>query len=204
MSCPAEMRKLEALGLVSIKRGGSLYCKKVLALPDLITETPSRTNVTEPVGQYKSTRGYLISSFLLSNSTHPLQDELGEIVAPDAVFAGFNLLLLSPSLRPDHKSISYDALFVTNHGGGGILTSRPLSVMERTCGAMSNGIDGQGANEWPKVQRVQQDFACLLQSIKEKGEAAVPKTSDGSAASTQPSENELETDLVEGLFKLLS
>jgi hypothetical protein len=57
-----------------------------------------RTNIAEPstLNGYSTSRGSLVSSFLLSRSTHPLQDEIGTIVPQDASYAGFNLLLLEP------------------------------------------------------------------------------------------------------------
>lgn len=32
------------------------------------------------------------------------------------------------------------------------MAARSLSHGERQCGGLSNGIDGKGANEWPKIQ----------------------------------------------------
>jgi len=54
---------------------------------------------------------------------------------------------------------------VTNHGAGGVQTSRPLSADERRCKGISNGIDGEGATDWPKVKRVTEDFDAVLKSI---------------------------------------
>ncbi|KAF5311712.1 hypothetical protein D9611_009472 [Ephemerocybe angulata] len=171
------------------------------------------TNITEPLGHYKSTRGYLISSFLQSESTHPLEDELGKIVAPDAVFAGFNLLLLAPSLRPDSNSISYSSLYVTNHGGGGVLTARPLTSSERSCGCMSNGVDGHGAGDWPKVRHAIDDFTAVLQDLQHQEQqedleaAATNKNAKGDKPDSPPkapAKADLESKLVNGLFQVLS
>jgi len=110
----------------------------------------------------------LVSSFLLSDSPHPLEDEIGKIVPEDAKFSGFNLLLLAPSSSSSQQRqqpLRFDAALVTNHGFCGTLTSRPLSSEERGCGAISNGIDGAGGSEWPKVKHVTQDFASALQSM---------------------------------------
>jgi len=109
------------------------------------------TNITEPAATYASSRGHLTSSFLLSQSSHPLGDEVGKIIPGEAKYAGFNLLLLAPS-SVNAESIHFDASFVTNGGGGGVITARPLSDQERHCGGISNGIDGKGASEWPKVK----------------------------------------------------
>ncbi|KAG6329420.1 hypothetical protein ID866_9669 [Astraeus odoratus] len=49
--------------------------------------------------------------------------------------------------------LSYDAYFVTNHGAGGQVTCRPLTNSERRYGALSNGIEGRGGDEWPKVKK---------------------------------------------------
>ncbi|KAF8956526.1 NRDE protein-domain-containing protein [Flammula alnicola] len=140
------------------------------------------TNITEPVKAYNTSRGYLVSSFLLSHSSHPLEDEIGNIVPEDAQFAGFNLLLLAPTVDPN-GSIQYESLFVTNHGGGGSLTSRPLSSNECSCGGLSNGVDGAEANVWPKVQHATEDFDAVLQT----------STPD-----------ETEAELTEHLFQLLT
>ncbi|TFK34760.1 NRDE protein-domain-containing protein [Crucibulum laeve] len=140
------------------------------------------TNITEPTKEYNTSRGYLVSSFLLSDSFHPLEDEVGKIVPQDAKFAGFNLVLFAPLLRPD-GSLYFDTLLVTNHGGGGTLTSRPLSPGERFCGGVSNGIDGAGATDWPKVKHATKDLDTILQTL-------TPDTT--------------ETELTDRLFELLS
>lgn len=149
----------------------------------------------------------------MSKSNHPLEDELGTIVSPDSVFAGFNLLLLAPSLRPDSNSISYDALYVTNHGGGGVLTSRSLTPSERACGCMSNGVDGKGADEWPKVRHAIDDFTAVLHTLQpqQQGdglEVTAAYARAGSDTSGDPmsavAQQELENRLVDGLFKVLS
>lgn len=61
--------------------------------------------------------------------------------------------------------VHYDeSLLVTNHGGGGPVTSRHLSSSERSCGALSNGIDGAGATLWPKVQYASAHFPAVVES----------------------------------------
>jgi len=80
-------------------------------------------------------------------------------------------------------SIEYDSLLVTNHGGGGTLESRPLQPSEKACGGISNGVDGAGANLWPKVQHATEDFDAMIQNL---------------------TENSTEVELVEHLFKLLA
>ncbi|KAF9481126.1 hypothetical protein BDN70DRAFT_803997, partial [Pholiota conissans] len=155
------------------------------------------TNITEPLAKYNTSRGSLVSSFLLSTSSHPLEDEIGKIVPEDANYAGFNLLLLAPTLSSPSPSpspsssssqpqIEYRSLFVTNHGGGGPLTARSLLPSERTCGGISNGIDGAGAERWPKVQHATEAFAEVVAPAKSSAHATT------------------EAELVERLFDLLS
>ncbi|KAF5348592.1 hypothetical protein D9756_009614 [Leucocoprinus leucothites] len=149
------------------------------------------TNITEPPKSFTSSRGHLVSSFLLSDSSSPLEDEVGKIVPSDAKFAGFNLLLLVPTppststvskgagtsegrvqeprtdeaiMSSREQKLSYDAMLVTNHGAGGRLEARRLIPTERACGCMSNGIDGQGGNEWPKVKQATSDFEHALRN----------------------------------------
>ncbi|KXN84332.1 hypothetical protein AN958_12747 [Leucoagaricus sp. SymC.cos] len=173
------------------------------------------TNITEPPNSFTSSRGYLVSSFLLSDSSSPLEDEVGKIVLPEAKFAGFNLLLLAPAppssstipietgtpegcgheLEPRRREVivssreqklSYGAILVTNHGADGRLEARPLTSAERACGCMSNGIDGQGGNEWPKVKRASSSFEEVIKSLP----------ADSSSAN--------EPELVEKLFGILT
>jgi len=110
------------------------------------------TNITGPPSDKDSSRGYLTSTYLLSDPAVSFDDELGRLNRLDAKFAGFNLLLLSPLFR-DSQSLSFDAALVTNHGAGGVLCSRPLSADERLVGGIANGVDGQGGNQWPKIQQ---------------------------------------------------
>lgn len=115
-----------------------------------------------------------------------MQYEVADIVAQNAKFAGFNLLLLSPSRLTDMdgtRNLSLDAAFLTNFGGGGAITARNLSNEERRCGGMSNGIDRQGASDWPKVKRGIQALDHVLNSM---------------------SEDINETKFVEDLFQLLT
>ncbi|KAJ3785548.1 NRDE protein-domain-containing protein [Lentinula aff. detonsa] len=122
------------------------------------------TNITEPPATFKSSRGSLVSSFLLSDSPgSSLQEEIEELYPRDARYAGFNMLLLAPASTATTE-LQYDASFVTNAGAGGAISSRPLSTIEKAGGGFSNGIDGQGGSEWPKVQHGMRDFQAALQS----------------------------------------
>ena len=117
-----------------------------------------------------------------------MKDEVGKNTPEDAKFAGFNLLLLAPTQDPK-GSIKYDSLFVTNHGGGGTFTSRPLSSKEHSCGGISNGIDGAGADLWPKIQHATEDFDAVARQTLPSDANKHPQT---------------EPELVEQLFQLLT
>jgi len=121
------------------------------------------TNITEPASTFSSSRGSLVSSFLLSSSPKSLQEEVEELYPRDAKFAGFNLLLLAPNPTASTE-LQYDASFVTNAGAGGAISSRPLSDIEKSGGGLSNGIDGKGASDWPKVKHGLKDFQDALRS----------------------------------------
>ncbi|KAI0079492.1 DUF833-domain-containing protein [Panus rudis PR-1116 ss-1] len=124
------------------------------------------TNITEEAKPYETSRGELVSSFLLSGSRGlgPLREHMSSLIAENAQYAGFNLLLLSPSDNGS-ASLSFEAGYVTNHGGGGCVTARPLTDAERRVGGLSNGVDGKGAEEWPKVKQGVEMFADVLGSI---------------------------------------
>lgn len=118
------------------------------------------TNITEEYKTYGSSRGDLVATFL---SSEP-EEDVQSLIPRDANYAGFNLLLLIPSARGEHD-LTFDGTYVTNHGGGGTLVVRPLTDAERTCGGMSNGIDGQGAEVWPKVQHGLDSFASVMSAV---------------------------------------
>jgi hypothetical protein len=79
-----------------------------------------RTNITEPPPPdgYSTSRGSLVSSFLLSRSTHPLQDGLGSIAQQDTCYAGFNLLLLE-SVPIETPNARIGSLVSTSGGAAG-------------------------------------------------------------------------------------
>ena len=105
-----------------------------------------------------------MSSFLLLDSSQPLEDEVGAIVPRDTRYPGFNMLILAPS-RENPTSLSFDVSLVTNGGAGGTITTRALSEAERRCGGISNGVDGKGANQWPKVQHGVKQMNALLENV---------------------------------------
>jgi len=111
------------------------------------------TNIREPYAGYEMSRGFLVPYFLQhsisSSGSVDVKQEIDELTSSDPKLAGFNLLLFTLS---GSEALSYDATFLTNGGGGNPITSRSTTLAERRCGALSNGIDCQGGNEWPKVQ----------------------------------------------------
>lgn len=155
------------------------------------------TNITESPAQYASSRGELVSSFLLPGSGSEqhidIQEHLDHLIADNNSYAGFNLLLLSPKKdiawngdRPGTglDKLSYESAYVTNHGGGGDIYARALTGPEHHFGGLSNGIDGKGAETWPKV----------VEGMKLFDEIVKPTTST----------EMVEAELVERLFHLLT
>jgi uncharacterized protein with NRDE domain len=121
------------------------------------------TNITEQYASFTNSRGHLVSSFLTSPSSPSLEDDARRVVPPDARYAGFNLALFAPA--SPSSSISFDALYVTNHGAGGPITSRAFTDAQRHRGGLSNGIDGDGADAWPKVQHGVRALDALLNDL---------------------------------------
>jgi uncharacterized protein with NRDE domain len=150
----------------------------------------NRTNITEPGASYASSRGTLLAAFLADpRGDLNLASATTALTAQDAAYAGFNLLLLEP-LSPlptttgpasttatdtDSATLAYDARLLTNGGGGGPIRARTLSDDERACGGVSNGVDGEGGDAWPKVVQGR----AALQSILDEGSAGEgPKIAD--------------------------
>jgi uncharacterized protein with NRDE domain len=147
-----------------------------------------RTNITEPGASYASSRGTLLAAFLADpRGDSDLASATTALTAEDTSYAGFNLLLLEPHPRlpttgtdtdtdtdTDTATLAYDARLVTNGGGGGHIRARTLSDDERACGGMSNGVDGQGGDVWPKVLQGR----AALRSILDEGPADGPKIAD--------------------------
>jgi uncharacterized protein with NRDE domain len=147
-----------------------------------------RTNITEPGASYASSRGTLVAAFLADpRGDADLASATTALTAEDTSYAGFNLLLLEPHPRlpttgtgtdtdtdTDTAALAYDARLLTNGGGGGHVRARTLSDAERACGGISNGIDGQGGDVWPKVLQGR----AALRSILDEGSADGPKIAD--------------------------
>jgi uncharacterized protein with NRDE domain len=71
---------------------------------------------------------------------------------------------LAPSAHGEN-GLLFDGVYVTNHGGGGTIIVRPLTIPERRCGGMSNGVDGKGAEAWPKVQHGLHSFKSIMSAV---------------------------------------
>jgi hypothetical protein len=54
---------------------------------------------------------------------------------------------------------------LTNGGGGGRIRARELSVAERACGGLSNGVDGEGGDAWPKVIQGRAELQSILDQM---------------------------------------
>jgi uncharacterized protein with NRDE domain len=145
-----------------------------------------RTNITEPGASYASSRGTLVAAFLADpRGNSDLASATTALTAEDTSYAGFNLLLLEPHSRlpttgtntdtnTNTAPLTYDARLVTNDGGGGHIRARTLSDDECACGGISNGVDGQGGDVWPKVLQGR----TALRSILDEGSADGPKIAD--------------------------
>lgn len=149
-----------------------------------------RTNITEPLRKYASSRGDLTHSFLLPKAPAPtLEAEIDAFLDEnrDRAYAGFNMLILTPAVPPPGDlgphALTFDGAFITNSGGGGKISARMLSDSERRCAGMSNGVDHLGANEWPKVKRGTHALHDMLNSLPQ---------------------NATEAEIVEQLFALLT
>jgi uncharacterized protein with NRDE domain len=112
-------------------------------------------------------------------------------------FAGFNLLVFTPRLSDSasesegSRELSYEVTKLSNRGGGNSIVSRTLTSEERKGGAMSNGIDGKGGDEWPKVRDATRSLREVLKKDIERKE--------DSSSGRKPDE-----ELAEELFGILS
>jgi hypothetical protein len=128
---------------------------------------------------------------------HSIQGAIQHILGLRFVFAGFNLLVFIPHLTksvsdPEETwELSYEVTKLSNNGGGNPIVSRSLTSEERKGSAMSNGIDGKGGDEWPKVK----DATKCLREVLE-GDA---ERKEGSNLSRKTDE-----ELAEELFGILS
>jgi hypothetical protein len=114
-----------------------------------------------------------VASFL-GDPSGDLTSEAAALTRPSTPYAGFNLLLLEPvpSTSASASTLAYDAHLVTNGGGGGPIRSRTLTDAERACGGVSNGVDGQGGDLWPKVAQGRAELGKVLDEELSRGPAA--------------------------------
>lgn len=126
-----------------------------------------RTNITEPLRAYASSRGTLVASFLSDDPCGDLTSDAAALTRQTAPYAGFNLLLLEPqpSSSAPASTLAYDARLVSNDGGGGPIRSRTLTDGECACGGLSNGIDGRGGDQWPKVVQGRDELGSVLAEL---------------------------------------
>jgi len=198
------------------------------------------TNITEPAGAtYASSRGTLAASFLADpNGDSGLARAVAALTSqdPDATttrtrttaaaastttsYAGFNLLLLEPSVPPGTTTtgdagteLTYDARLLTNGGGGGRVRARTLSDAERASGGISNGVDGEGGDAWPKVVQGRATLRSVLVEHRREVEVEVDKDQDqvgeGPSSSSGGPDREIADDaadvhLAERLIELLT
>jgi hypothetical protein len=104
-----------------------------------------------------------LSSFLLSKD---MPYETASEPAP--LYAGFNMLLLSPIFSRDSSGplqMSYNGTFVTNGGAGGPVKTRPLTKDEYVLGAFSNGIDSPSGDPWPKVCHLRDSVGVAIERV---------------------------------------
>ena len=124
-----------------------------------------------------------------------IQEEIQRLLDLEFRFAGFNLLVFVPHLSgPESEGpwrLSYEVTKLSNNGGGGPIFSRSLTSEEQKGGAMSNGVDGEGADEWPKAKDATRILREVLRDdFERKGD---------SDSSRKPDE-----ELAEELFGILS
>ena len=143
-----------------------------------------------------------------SNSTAPDDSPGGGGIVSESNDAKQNVDGASPYPTTSIPTASratwtYDAAYLTNHGGGGDLASRPLTETERRFGALSNGIDGLDANEWPKVQHGLRMFEDVLDEYS-RGRRSQNTQIEQVRDSNDGDLPLVESDLVERLFNLLT
>lgn len=112
-----------------------------------------------------------MASFLGDDPSKDLTRDADALTRQNTPYAGFNLLLLEPLAPPsaptaDADTLAYDARLVSNGGGGGgPISSRALTDAERACGGVSNGVDGRGGDQWPKVVQGRDELGNVLAEL---------------------------------------
>ncbi|KAJ7490547.1 NRDE protein-domain-containing protein [Mycena latifolia] len=161
------------------------------------------TNITEPAQTIPSSRGDLVSAFLLADA----QTSLDALYPPAGQYAGFNLLVLAAEREPrtpgaDAASRVHfpNATLLTNGGARGPIRTRVLSPAERENGGLSNGVDGAGADAWPKVVQGRALFAEAVASVPALGPSCSPDPDSGDQDAAAEAQDTL---LAARLFALL-
>ena len=136
-----------------------------------------------------------------SSSGDPIGGEIKKLLDLEQRFAGFNLLAFVPHIsksepRSESESegswrLSYEVTKLSNGGGGNPIVSRSLTNEERKYGVMSNGVDGEGGDEWPKVQDATRSLRELFKDDFER-------------ADDPSSRRKSDEELAEELFGILS
>ncbi|KAF8334735.1 NRDE protein-domain-containing protein [Cantharellus anzutake] len=159
------------------------------------------TNIIEPSDgkKFAVSRGSFAQEYLSHHDStpSPLLRYLSEHYDGDTTHlesAGFNFTLFAP--KPSRSSgWEYEAALLTNHGGHGRLTYRPISADECHCGGISNAIDGSPVDglgqtgPWPKTDVGRARFEGILKARK--------------SSSSDLTDDEQEVALIEALMELM-
>ncbi|PVF97677.1 hypothetical protein CPB86DRAFT_785632 [Serendipita vermifera] len=136
------------------------------------------TNITEEARTRNTSRGNLVSDFLLSSKKDTMEQHVNALTEIPTTeeeriihrdYAGFNLLLISVAEEDGAPEPTGDGAvrrprmaLVTNSGGGGVLSARWLDEKETALHGVSNGIDGVTMHLWTKVKEGEE---CLKEAI---------------------------------------
>ncbi|KAG8925611.1 hypothetical protein FRC02_009541 [Tulasnella sp. 418] len=122
------------------------------------------TNITEAFSQREHTRGELTSAFLGSDPNEPLEEYAKRLTLPEnhKDYAGFNLTLFQPTPESESTGLQYDGFYVTNSGGGGNITYRTLSKVDKKMGGITNGVENVDGGMWLKLIEGKTSMEALL------------------------------------------
>ena len=116
-----------------------------------------------------TSQGYLTSSVLLPpplwtpSNRKPKLSSISNPDSPDSTHS-----FLSPvSESGESWRLFYEAVKLSNDGGGNPIVSRSLTNEKRNGGAVSNGIDGKG-DESPKVQDTRSSLGVVFEDDFER------------------------------------
>ena len=139
------------------------------------------TNITEEARKRNTSRGNLVSDFLLSSTKETMQQHVDTLTntavteeerAAHQDYAGFNLMLISVASEDDAPEPSKPGsavrrprmALVTNYGGGGTLGTRWLEENETSLHGISNGVDSKTMHLWIKVKEGQDALEKAIKS----------------------------------------